>query len=840
MGTVYRARDLRLGRTVALKFVRAARSADREARDRLLSEARAASSLDHPNIGVVHEVGESTTHGLFMAMACYEGETLKGRLSRGPVDPRQALSVVRQVAEALAAAHRNGIVHGDVKPSNIIVVDGDLVKLVDFGIARRDDGDIPGAGTLLGTTAYMSPEQTLGKPVDGRSDIWSLGVVLYELLAGRHPFRREGDDALIDAIRDGVPKPIGIARTDIGPELASVLERCLAKHPGERYASSAELAADLQRIERFGDGPAAIVHSGGDTRRRIALGERSRRIVLAAAVVAVIGVGALAIRGATSREPTDVGPPLVAVAPFENRTGDPALDPLGIMAADWIIQGLSGVASLRVIPVTGTLSAASYGRSGRAPSGGAGLSSLIASETGAGTVVEGAYYREGDSIQMRATIVDARHRRVMYALDPVTGAADRPVEVLEAVRRLVTNTLASHADPRVRNRIAPGGSPPEFSAYRDFVAGLERYIAGDNQSAIRLLDAAFAADTAFATALVYGGIARLNQGNPASVDSIVRRLESRRGQLSELDLSATEMLAAFVRGDPVAAYRAQQSNPRLAPGSLPHWGLANAALGVNRPHETIRISRELDPERGELRGWFPYWATLGGALHRLGDHREELRVARRALSLHPEEREAALLVVRALAAMGRINELRAFLDEQSPRAQEPSYLLRVAGMELIAHGHDTTARALVTAARDQLLAGANPRAGARASLAQTHAMLGDWDESGRLYAEVSAEHQDNLALRTGAAVAAARLGRAAEARATSDWMAGVDRPFMRGQSSYARARIAAALGDLEESVRLLREATLTGFGYWNAMHAEPDLAAVRKLPSYQELVRPKG
>src|SRR5467141_3074242 len=239
MGVVYRADDTRLGRVVALKFLLPHYNLDASAKARFLREAHAAAALDHPNLCTIYEVGTSDEGRLFLAMALYQGETLRARLTRdGSILVRESLEIARQIAEGLQAAHAAGIVHRDLKPGNVMLLRDGTVRILDFGLAKARDQSMSETGARFGTVSYMSPEQIRGETADGRADLWALGVVLYEMLTGRKPFTGAEEGAVALAILHDEPPPPSTYRGEISAALESLVLRLLRKDPDKRYVSA--------------------------------------------------------------------------------------------------------------------------------------------------------------------------------------------------------------------------------------------------------------------------------------------------------------------------------------------------------------------------------------------------------------------------------------------------------------------------------------------------------------------------------------------------------------------------------------------------------------------------
>jgi serine/threonine protein kinase/tetratricopeptide (TPR) repeat protein len=267
MGVVYKAEDTKLRRNVALKLLPPDLTRNREAKERFIHEAQTASVLDHPNICTIHEIDENDDGQMFISMACYQGETLKKRIGHGPLDLGEIVEIALQVLRGLAKAHAKGIVHRDIKPANIMISDDGIVSIMDFGLAKlADQTRLTRTGTTVGTVAYMSPEQAQGQEVDQRADIWSFGVVLYEMITGQLPFKGGREQAMIYSILNVEPEPVAGIRTGVPAELATLVSKTLSKTLDSRYQKTADVLADLTKI-----GKSLNLHNmtGGDSPRGV-------------------------------------------------------------------------------------------------------------------------------------------------------------------------------------------------------------------------------------------------------------------------------------------------------------------------------------------------------------------------------------------------------------------------------------------------------------------------------------------------------------------------------------------------------------------------------------------
>ena len=498
MGVVYRARDLRLERTVALKFLPPALSADAHAKRRFLVEARAAAALEHVNVCTVHEIGETNAGQLYIAMAFVEGESLRRVIERGPLPPAQAMAIASQLAAALGAAHARGIVHRDVKPANVMLGPGGVVKLVDFGVAKLEGSTLTGGAATPGTTAYMSPEQVGSEDVDHRTDVWALGVVLYEMLAGTRPFAGPTDASIVHAITMREPAPLRALDPRIPPALDAIVARALAKDRRHRFQSADEIRESLLHAEERGAPP---------VRPRPRLSRRSRAALSGAAA----GLVAIAtIVGVRSWWPVKAGADVIAVIPL-GTTGDSALARLGRDLVVTLSANLDGVGELRAVdPLTVIARAPQALRLDRAQA--------LGRELGARSVLHGSLVHEGALV--RANLV----------LSPVEGG--EPIARVSAAAsvdsvRLLTDVLTAEILERVWRR----GRPPSAvlsevttrsnDALRAFLAGERYFDRFQSDSAIAEYTRATQADTMFAQA--YLRIDEIRNRSLLPPDTAVRR-----------------------------------------------------------------------------------------------------------------------------------------------------------------------------------------------------------------------------------------------------------------------------------------------------------------------------
>jgi TolB-like protein/tRNA A-37 threonylcarbamoyl transferase component Bud32/Tfp pilus assembly protein PilF len=495
MGVVYRAEDTRLKRVVALKFLPPELMRDAEARERFAHEAQAAAALNHSNICTIYEVGE---HGeqSFIAMELVEGRSLEERIAQGPLPIDDAVSLAIQAGEGLAEAHEKGIIHRDIKPGNIMLTSHGQAKILDFGLARLGaHTKLTKTDTTLGTAAYMSPEQSSGKEVDRRTDIWSLGVVLYEMIAGQRPFVGDYEAAVVHSILNDAPEPVTARRSNVPMELERILGKALAKNPSERYPHVEDMLVDLRALR-------STTQTQRPPQRARRLGTKGKVAITGGAVVVIVALilaikyglfapGAPAQKGraADNRK-------MLVVLPFEN-LGAPEDEYFANGVTDAITTRLTGISGLGVISRQSAIQYKKTTKSIR----------QIGSELGVDYILEGTVQREkpGDPAS-RVRVIP----QLVRAADDTNIWADTYDESMAEVFR-VQSDIAERVAKQLEvallepERQAVEKKPTEnLAAYEAYLRGMDYYYRQGNvtdaEQAVELFQKTVSLDARFAEA----------------------------------------------------------------------------------------------------------------------------------------------------------------------------------------------------------------------------------------------------------------------------------------------------------------------------------------------------
>jgi serine/threonine-protein kinase len=504
MGVVYKAFDQKLERTVALKFLPAAMISSTKDKDRFLKEARAASSLDHPNIGVIYGVEELSAGRSYIVMAFYDGKSLAQEIREGPIPCDKAIDIALQMAHGLDHAHRHKIVHRDIKPSNVMVTPDGVAKIVDFGLAGLIKSEIDTvSGETAGTIGYMSPEQTLGKPVDQRTDIWAWGIVLVEMLIGRNPYWRDSIPATVNAIVSGVPYGI----EQIPALLQPIVYHALAKHAHDRYQSCAEILPELEFAKNQINSSTEVLDLLAPTRSidstnfrkyvaaatgTVANHASRRRILIGAtsvfAVLLLLGLffaASLRDRLQGTRRPKHI-----AVLPFDNVGNDSANEALAAGLMDTMTGKLSNLdadqQSLWVVP-------SSVVRSHKVSEPSAAVRDL-----GVTLVVMGSLQRAGPDVHLTVNLIDAKNLRQIGSASIEDHSGNLEMLQDESVAR-IAKLMDIHTTPEMLRGSAGEAPPAAYESYLMALGYMQRYDKmGNLDLAISALNNTIAADPHFA------------------------------------------------------------------------------------------------------------------------------------------------------------------------------------------------------------------------------------------------------------------------------------------------------------------------------------------------------
>jgi tetratricopeptide (TPR) repeat protein len=858
MGEVYRARDTELEREVAVKVLPSPVATDPDRLERFRRETRAVAALSHPNILEIFDVGSDG--GLQYAVTeLLEGDTLRERLAARGMPWQRVVELGSGIADGLAAAHGKGIVHRDLKPENVFVTSDGRVKVLDFGLARVKE-DISSeaetgtltpagtqAGTIMGTLGYMAPEQVRGKPADQRSDIFALGCVLYEIVAGRRAFGGDTAPDTMAAILKEDPPQLSATGVLLPAELERIIHRCLEKRPEARFQSAADLAYSLKAI---GTGPALpMATPTGEVRPVGARGWRWQ-VAVAAAVLAVgatviawivLRPGGEAVDETRTASEAETVPWIdewqVAVESLDNRTGDPSLDPLGQILADRIIDGLGGIRrGLQSLPPITVVAGDAAGQAPIEPDG------EHSSRQGR-ILVTGYEAPRPPGLEVAVQIRDVERRTVLYSSDPFELSRHPTDAEVAPLLEKVMGAVATH----VRIGLENVSHVPDYTVLREFLSGLEEEWSDPQGRGLDRIERALEMDPEYLEAATWlAGRGVLLQRKEISAPYL-EHMARRSSRLTEYESLTLIMLQASQDGALARALETARGVLRVAPQDhIARFWCAEVAADLGEFQEAVEtLSGHVErvPRSFRTLRWLML-RRLVYSYHEIGRWEQSLAEARRIQLETPGETWPITYQASALAALGRLDELEQKIQEceRIPGGECNATVVRSeASWHLIAHGHREAGQSYARQAVEQFRAemgdsGYPSRYSESYLWALRAAEL--WQDMAEFSRQRMARYEEGSSGYRYAlsclGMATAHLGDTAAAEEMMTQLA-ADEDFV--QAGY----VAAHLGQRERAVDLLKRGIAAGRGetYARFTRWDLDLEPLWGYPPFEELLKPK-
>jgi tetratricopeptide (TPR) repeat protein len=824
MGQVYLALDPRLDRRVALKVLPPEMASHPEKIKRFEREAQAVASLSHPGIVMLHSIEEA--EGLrFLTMELVEGETLSKSIPARGFTTERFLSLAIALTDAVAAAHRQGILHRDLKPENVMLTPDGRLKVLDFGLAKlrfdAEEGDrttketqsVTQDGRIVGTVAYMSPEQAQGLPVDNRSDIFTLGILLYEMATGERPFRGNTNLSVLSSILKDTPRPASELRDDIPKPLARMIQRALEKRPEDRYQSASDLRRDLEDLKRDVDSGELVLGSTAGRPRLVAGATRRRRWALPAAIgAALVVVGAMAalfLRGQPPATAED-GRRSVAVFYFDNLSGDPQLDWLRTGLTDMLVTNLSQSPGLRVVGTTRLyqLLEDSGHRDDRTVS--APVVESVSRKAGATTALVGSFVRAGSQIRISASVQDPKNGEVL-ASERVEGDAESGLFALvdeltgRLKKRLEAPSLTRTAEgkgPRWKEKKLEEVTTASVVAFKHYAEGSRLHDRLQEKEAQAHFEKAVEADPGFAMALAKLSVVHANQGNIQKARAYAAKAVEKSGSLPPGERFYIE--GRYYSLDPASMEKAVAAYEKAVDGAPGHTAarnnLAQILLELKRYPEALVHLEELRRHGMTFPG--SYW-SLAEAYVATGRPDKAREALAQYAAEHTDRPAAYENVALFELGQGRIDEALVAFDKAA--ALHPSGTMKIEAGRFVAHALRDEWKEAEAAAK-RLLDSDDPRERweGGATLAMASLYRGDVGEARRLTAEgakTGRNPEERVGARLFRAQLEAELGRdqAALAEAERALQEKVKEPKLLAEGHAMKAICLARLGKKSET-----------------------------------------